>query len=482
MRFCWIALAVIWCLLASTVSSSGSEPVLVEQELRVQKEALPWFDLAVSPLHRRDFKISGAASCSAAACHGGPRPSVIQADAVRGSEYTLWHAHDPHARSWRTMCSEESVEMMERLQIIRRGEIVDRAGFDNCLACHNSTQSDLDARQTTFQAEGVGCAACHGPSEIWKPMHFQADWTPSHQHGLGYIDNSNLLIRARMCASCHVGDRDRDMNHDIIAAGHPVLRYEFATFSSRLPKHWRERDKGQHFEAQSWLAGQVAGLDAFLTLLEARATKSTVVSQWPELAVSDCRGCHQNLAVPDLSAPPSQTASLLTSVRFGVQRLLRSRRELGESTSLDTELEAALQQVNNSLTSQAIPDRAEVVDAAKVARVALANWIRSDSSPSPEGQLLAGFSAARLRQLAKKQASTGDMNAWEEAVEVYLAGVIAQPHSSLSDASGTIPIPLSTTALERAATLRSVLLEGMDNRNRNEALQAFETHWLQSDR
>ena len=30
------------------------------------------------------------------------------------------------------------------------------------------------------------------------------------------------------------------MNHDMIAAGHPALHYEFATYHECQPKHWRE--------------------------------------------------------------------------------------------------------------------------------------------------------------------------------------------------------------------------------------------------
>ena len=134
---------------------------------------------------RHDLKINGAQSCAAASCHGGPRPGVSQPHVRRGSEYQLWFENDPHARSWQTLCSDESLRMLQRLKIIESGQIVDRSAYDNCLACHNSTSrfaSPADIISSTreipshrhaqtlnsFIREGVGCASCHGPDERWR--------------------------------------------------------------------------------------------------------------------------------------------------------------------------------------------------------------------------------------------------------------------------------------------------------------------------
>lgn len=275
---------------------------------------------SVVALYRVDLEPLAATSCSASACHGGPRPGIVQPSSAGQSAYGLWLERDPHARSWQTICSSESVAMMTRLGILRGEQIVDQAGFDNCMACHNSHRSESGPAATTTDqrglsisdnrrapsssefrfprhTEGVGCAGCHGPAEQWVNEHYLASWRPQDAIEQGFVPNDDLLTRARMCASCHVGDHDRDMNHDIIAAGHPALRFEMASHHSRLPKHWRDDQAGDlaGFEAKLWAAGAVASADAWLALQQGRAGGKTAVSTWPEFAANDCSSCHQSL-------------------------------------------------------------------------------------------------------------------------------------------------------------------------------------------
>jgi hypothetical protein len=217
--------------------------------------------------------------------------------------------------------------MMRRLRIVDGDRIVDVAGFNNCLACHNShlvptapatlteftsqthavakpehTGRVLDPEHT----EGVACSSCHGPAEKWIHSHYSRGWDPAAASDEGYMPNDSLVVRARMCASCHVGDHDRDMNHDLIAAGHPALRFEMASHHARLPKHWRdqgEADWGRH-ESALWAAGAIASADAWFSLQQGRATKKTAVSTWPELSAYDCGSCHQHLRLQEGSSVP----------------------------------------------------------------------------------------------------------------------------------------------------------------------------------
>ena len=105
----------------------------------------------------------------------------------------------------------------------------------------------------------------------------------------------DLVARARTCVPCHVGDGTKDVNHDLIAAGHPPLRFEFSTYLTNMTKHWdpiQERVGRPDFEARVWLAGQAVVAQAALELLEHRAVE---VKVWPELAEYYCFGCHHNL-------------------------------------------------------------------------------------------------------------------------------------------------------------------------------------------
>lgn len=407
------------------------------------------------PIRRHDLQLEPAASCAATACHGGPRGGVSVATAVRGSEYPLWLTKDPHAQSWRTLSSDASVQIMERLNIMRDGEVIDTAGFDNCLACHNTSRSASDGASSDldhFIAEGVGCSSCHGPSQNWRKDHYRFSWDDASSAHIGLVPTENLLARARTCAACHVGDEDRDMNHDIIAAGHPALHYEFATFHNMLPKHWREPEKTQaaDFEARLWFVGQVAALDASLSLLETRAAKRLHGSTWPEFAASDCSSCHQSLRVGRedyAGAQVNAAASFSSWNRFGVERLLEWKHSGGQSTPADRQLKDTLDHLSQLMNMQAVPDRQAVQTAAHQARVQLDQWLNQQgprgSVPTFTANQLAGLAAASLGQPA-------ELDRWEYASQGYLA-VIAARQSWLG-------LPVSTTPLQDVDQLRTALL------------------------
>jgi hypothetical protein len=101
-----------------------------------------------------------------------------------------------------------------------------------------------------------------------------------------------------MCAQCHVGARDREVNHDLIAAGHPRLAFEAARFhyTDNYPKHWKERMPNPRFEMRLWEIGQVASLRQAIDLLAVRAERAAAKSApWPELSESSCFACHQDV-------------------------------------------------------------------------------------------------------------------------------------------------------------------------------------------
>lgn len=384
-------------------------------------------DRVSSPLVRTDLRLESAASCAATTCHGGPRPGMAHAAAARGSEYPLWLEHDPHARSWQTFCSQASLAIMQRLGIIESGEIVDAAGYDNCLGCHNSTRQFEEPRAAVQFREGVGCSGCHGPAGEWRSTHYLAHWNANSAVDNGFVPAGNLLARARMCATCHIGDRDRDMNHDMIAAGHPALNYEFTTFHQRLPKHWRDGADGRptHHEASQWLAGQFASLDASMVLLEARAAGARPVSRWPELSSFECAACHQRLSLPSAGASIALQATTARGSRwnrFGVEELLRLRRDEGKDTPYDRRLAEALARV--TLAIQAAADAAEdAKDAARETRLALDAWLTSAAGLAE----IQRFTPQRLQALvlsAGKQQP--NQESWESAAQFYLAAVAAR--------------------------------------------------------
>ncbi|MCM2374622.1 hypothetical protein [Aporhodopirellula aestuarii] len=404
-----------------------------------------------SPLLRKDLKIVGAQSCASASCHGGPRPAVVQPRVSRGNEYPLWVENDPHSQSWRTFCSDESVAMMRRLRILDdSGAVIDQAGYDNCLACHNSTPRYHDPHQgsefaasyasrhyesASFKREGVGCSACHGPSERWIGTHFQDHFDPEYAVADGFVNAQDLLTRARMCATCHVGDRDRDMNHDLIAAGHPALRYEFTTYHNRQPKHWRDTEAraAWRYEAQLWLAGQIAAMDASLSLLVERAQSevrdnSMKVSQWPELAVYDCAACHHTLGFanerrPDRPEGRFPGGPMVSSWNdIGIRWMLNYRMRTGAAVDDDFSLLASIDQLRSTLHSESVADADVVAATAVGARAALAKWV--DQVYAVERF---EFEASELAQLVTMAAGNEETySSWESTAQYYLAAAAAR--------------------------------------------------------
>ncbi|MBY0231895.1 MAG: hypothetical protein K2W96_21645, partial [Gemmataceae bacterium] len=82
--------------------------------------------------------------------------------------------------------------------------------------------------------------------------------------------------------------------HDLIAAGHPRLKFEYAAFYANYPRHWDWREKEQRKEdpareARNWLVGQAVSAEAALRLTAARAERGG------DFAEYDCMACHHGL-------------------------------------------------------------------------------------------------------------------------------------------------------------------------------------------
>lgn len=243
------------------------------------------------------FANKAATSCAAASCHGGGQVGKL------GSEHTTWSPDlgatgpgDPHNKAYRVLFNEVSVRMGELLGIREPHKEA------RCLVCHAvDSGGDPGAREQTL-AEGVGCSGCHGPAEKWVSVHYLPEWQtiPNEKKwtDYGFVPTKNLVARTLTCAKCHVGDDERDMNHDLIAAGHPRLAFEAAAYHYKpeYRKHWAERMAQPEFEVREWVVGQVATLRAATELLRARAEKAEKGhGVWPEFSSYSCYACHQKV-------------------------------------------------------------------------------------------------------------------------------------------------------------------------------------------
>jgi hypothetical protein len=240
--------------------------------------------------------LQGVASCSSVACHhaGGP------AGAWR-SEYTTWINSDPHANAYAVLRNEKSAQIIRNLN-----DRTPAAANVRCLNCHVQPGIQNAARGEQFVLDdGVGCEACHGPAERYKSEHYRWSSLPPQQKAqlrknFGMVNTEDLLTRARTCVDCHVGNAVADVNHDLIAAGHPRLNFEFGAYHANMPHHWRDaKDKAGRpdFEARAWVIGQIVSAKAALQLLIDRADPKNG-KPWPEFAEYDCFACHHNLESP----------------------------------------------------------------------------------------------------------------------------------------------------------------------------------------
>lgn len=252
----------------------------------------------------------GMAGCAAAACHGGSAVGTLTGANRNGDRWpcsaTHWMAADPHTRAYKVLEGKLATDIMARLT----GTTNSPATADaRCLACHTNPALAGDvglppARVQELRAEGVGCEACHGNASGWQAAHtgFTTATRATAFTDLGMANLSDLGERAVACAGCHVGAPadgkgvkrgypTRDMNHDMIAAGHPRLNFEFADYLHRLPAHWRERGRGDEFPIVAWVVGRVATAEAACRLLADRADRGA----WPEFAEFNCFACHHNL-------------------------------------------------------------------------------------------------------------------------------------------------------------------------------------------
>ncbi len=166
-----------------------------------------------------------------------------------------------------------------------------------CLKCH----SVAGVKPAEAVIEGVGCGACHGPAEKWLTSHTRPDWkglSSREKHEQGFVPLQNLVNRTLVCASCHVGDADREVDHDLIAAGHPRLAFESSSYHHHpdYRRHWEERTPRGEFAVRSWVVGQAATLRAATDLLRARAERANEkAGAWPEFSGYSCSSCHHRV-------------------------------------------------------------------------------------------------------------------------------------------------------------------------------------------
>ncbi|HJZ63577.1 MAG TPA: multiheme c-type cytochrome [Candidatus Acidoferrum sp.] len=316
------------------------------------------------------MKYIGPGSCAATSCHGSVKP--IAGSRILQTEYSTWILKDKHSRAYQALTGDVGERMARILKLGAKAE-----ESPKCLVCHALyTKPEQRGRQFEI-AEGVSCENCHGPASGWLGPHTTTGWAHEKSVQLGMADTRNVIHRAEKCLECHLGTKDKFVDHEMIAAGHPDLYFELDSFSAVMPRHWKqplESEAGKPMEDSAWVgvrdwsAGQAVQLRAAMERLiwRAKGERYDKKDVWPEYAELSCFACHHPLGPAKDSwrqahgyagrrpGDPAWNAS-----RFVVFRLMAQQLDSASAQELEKSLDAV-----SSEMSKLNPDKNAVVSAA----------------------------------------------------------------------------------------------------------------------
>lgn len=371
--------------------------------------------------------VVGTYGCSARTCHGGLEP--LRGSGVLQNEYTTWILHDKHADAYRVLFNERSRTIARNL-----GGKAPAHEDIRCLACHTHPLTATVVERTPAVLEerlsGVGCESCHGEAKNWFKPHTRPDWKqlpPDQKRAQGMVPVADLATRVQTCAGCHVGaapDKEgrplRDVNHDLIAAGHPRLSFEFGAFQANMPAHWIEKEEAKKpaYASKAWAIGQLASAEAALKLLNYRA--HTREQPWPEFAEYDCFACHHSLYEPSNRQQRGYGDRRPGSFPWGTWYFTLPHALATPAADGDAQVRAGLDDLAK-LMRQPYPDRQQVADRASRGAAQLESWLQKVDRT--------GFDGAKLLKFLASDPKLAEAS-WDSAAQLYLGLFALEPRST----------------------------------------------------
>lgn len=374
-------------------------------------------------------KYIGPGSCAATSCHGSVSP--VAGSRILQSEYSTWILQDKHSRAYQALTGEIGERMAGILKLGSKAE-----NAPKCLACH-ALSVPPEQRGRPFElADGVSCESCHGPASAWLGPHTTRGWAHEKSLALGMYDTRNVIARTDLCLSCHLGTKEKFVDHEMIAAGHPDLYFELDSFSAVMPRHWkvpRETDSGQPAEdaawagVRDWSAGQAEQLHQGLQRLEwrARGQRFDKKDIWPEYSELSCFACHHALGPAKDSwrqahgfagRRPGDPA--WNTSRYAVFRIVAEEADAAAAKELARQMDTVAAEM-----SRLNPDRDAVATAAAAA-APLARKIASQLAAMPYSAAFMLRTMQRITQNAQ-EISLADERAAEQATMALDALYIA---------------------------------------------------------
>lgn len=318
-------------------------------------------------------KYIGPGSCASTSCHGSVKP--VAGSRILQNEYSTWIIKDKHSRAFQALTGDVGERMA---RILKLGAQAKEA--PKCLACHALSPTPEQRGRAFEVSEGVSCENCHGPASGWLGPHTTRSWPHEKSVALGMHDTRDVIHRTEKCLECHLGTKNKFVDHEMISAGHPDLFFELDSFSAVMPRHWktpRESEPGKPVEDAAWVgvrewsAGQAVQLRAAMERLMWRAKNERYDKKdvWPEYSELSCFACHHALVPAKDSwrqahgygqrrpGDPAWNGS-----RYTVFRLLAQQVDSGNAQELEKQLSAISGEM-----SKLSPDRNAVASAASAA-------------------------------------------------------------------------------------------------------------------
>jgi len=235
----------------------------------------------------------GVVNCASSLCHGSI--TTWKDSNVLQNEFVTWSRVDKHAnKAYKVLFDERSKRIARNLGLKQppwEAKI--------CIDCHaHNPPQELRGERFKF-ADAISCEACHGPAENWIKSHVAPNASHDENVKNGLYPTSDPVQQARLCLSCHFGNRDKFVTHRIMGAGHPRISFELDTFAQTQPPHFAidadwEKRKGKWDGVRVWAIGQaLAAQEQLDVLLDPKRGRDGL---FPELVVFDCHACHHPMS------------------------------------------------------------------------------------------------------------------------------------------------------------------------------------------
>ncbi len=252
------------------------------------------FVCVAQPLpYQASAKHLGVVNCANSLCHGSI--TKWKDSPILQNEYVTWSRVDKHAtKAYPVLFEERSRRIAKNLGIKEAPHQVKL-----CVDCHAHNPPPASRGERFKVEDGVGCEACHGPAEKWIEAHVAPGATHAKNLANGLYPTSDPVALARLCLSCHFGNRDKFVTHRMMGAGHPRMSFELETFAQTQPPHfvideaWQKR-KRTWDGVRVWAVGQaLAAAELLDVLLDPKRSRDGL---FPELVVFDCHACHHPMS------------------------------------------------------------------------------------------------------------------------------------------------------------------------------------------